>query len=190
LRLALCATDARNLSVSVNGQPIDSVTGLVPNLTIMRDGIGGYQNPSWPALPRAAALQSQNMKSRSYSRSNLKVTAVAWAAMAASHAGRLQAETRTLQTPHKVRIALVGDSTVTDKAGWELGFKQLLTDQAECLNTAQGGRSSMSFMREGRWTNALALKGDNYFIYQNQLQSHALRRGGQKDCHCQNGSTG
>jgi polygalacturonase len=104
------------------------------------------------------------MKSCSYSRSNLKFTAVALAAMAASHACRLQAETGTRQAPHKVRFVLVGDSTVTDKAGWGLGFKQLLTDQAECLNTAQGGRSSMSFMREGRWTNALALKGDYYLI--------------------------
>jgi pectinesterase len=58
----------------------------------------------------------------------------------------------------------VGDSTVTEQAGWGLGFKQLLTDQAECINTAQGGRSSMSFMKEGLWTNALALKGDYYLI--------------------------
>ncbi len=64
----------------------------------------------------------------------------------------------------KIRIVLVGDSTVTDHAGWGLGFKQFLTDQAECINTSQGGRSSESFRREGRWTNALALKGDYYLI--------------------------
>lgn len=45
-----------------------------------------------------------------------------------------------------------------------LGFKQFLTEGAECINTAQGGRSSESFRREGRWTNALALKGDYYLI--------------------------
>ena len=33
-------------------------------------------------------------------------------------------------------------STVTDSAGWGLGFKQFLTNGAECINTAQGGRSS------------------------------------------------
>ncbi len=64
----------------------------------------------------------------------------------------------------KTKIVLVGDSTVTDNAGWGLGFKQFLTDGAECINTAQGGRSSESFRREGRWTNALALKGDYYLI--------------------------
>ncbi len=64
----------------------------------------------------------------------------------------------------KVKIVLVGDSTVTDNAGWGLGFKQFLNDGAECLNTSQGGRSSESFRREGRWTNALALKGDYYLI--------------------------
>ena len=65
---------------------------------------------------------------------------------------------------HKIKIILVGDSTVTDNAGWGLGFKQFLTDGAECINTSQGGRSSESFRREGRWTNALALKGDYYLI--------------------------
>lgn len=67
-------------------------------------------------------------------------------------------------TAAPVKIILVGDSTVTDNAGWGLGFKQFLTDDAECVNTAQGGRSSMSFMKEGRWTNALSLKGDYYLI--------------------------
>src|SRR5882672_4629575 len=64
----------------------------------------------------------------------------------------------------KIKIILVGDSTVTDNAGWGLGFKQFLTDGVECINTSQGGRSSESFRREGRWTNALALKGDYYLI--------------------------
>ena len=70
----------------------------------------------------------------------------------------------TPAAPAKTRIVLVGDSTVTDNAGWGLGFKQFLTDGAECVNTAQGGRSSESFRREGRWTNALALKGNYYLI--------------------------
>ena len=64
----------------------------------------------------------------------------------------------------KIRIVLVGDSTVTDNAGWGLGFKQFLADGVECLNTAQGGRSSKSFRDEGRWVKALELKGDYYLI--------------------------
>lgn len=64
----------------------------------------------------------------------------------------------------KTKIVLVGDSTVTDNAGWGLGFKQFLTDDVQCLNTSRGGRSSQSFMTEGRWSNALALKGDYYLI--------------------------
>ena len=66
--------------------------------------------------------------------------------------------------PAKIKIILVGDSTVNDRTGWGTGFKQLLTDQAECINTAANGRSSKSFISEGRWTNALALKGDYYLI--------------------------
>jgi len=66
---------------------------------------------------------------------------------------------------HKIKVILVGDSTVTDDAGWGLGFKQFLDpDKVELINTSRGGRSSMSFMKEGRWTNALALHGDYYLI--------------------------
>ena len=68
-------------------------------------------------------------------------------------------------TPHKIKIILIGDSTTQDRTGWGLGFKQFVdTNRAECINLAMGGRSSMSFMKEGRWTNALALKGDYYLI--------------------------
>jgi lysophospholipase L1-like esterase len=66
--------------------------------------------------------------------------------------------------PRKVRIVLVGDSTVTDGSGWGLGFKQFINDQAECLNRAANGRSSRSYIDEGRWREALALKGDYYLI--------------------------
>lgn len=64
----------------------------------------------------------------------------------------------------KVRIVLVGDSTVTDEVGWGRGFKQLLTDATECINTARGGRSSKSFRAEGHWAPALALHGDYYLL--------------------------
>lgn len=64
----------------------------------------------------------------------------------------------------KIRIVLVGDSTVNDEGGWGCGFKQYLTGNIECSNTAANGRSSKSFINEGRWTNALALKGDYYLI--------------------------
>jgi pectinesterase len=64
----------------------------------------------------------------------------------------------------KIKIVLVGDSTVNDGGGWGYGFKQFLTDDAECVNTAANGRSSKSFIAEGRWAKALAEKGDYYLI--------------------------
>lgn len=66
--------------------------------------------------------------------------------------------------PGPVHLVLVGDSTVTDNAGWGLGFRQFLADGIELTNTARGGRSSMSFVAEGSWAKALALKGDYYLI--------------------------
>lgn len=76
----------------------------------------------------------------------------------------LTASAPSFAAPAKIKIVLVGDSTVTDNAGWGLGFKQFLTAEVECINTSRGGRSSQSFITEGRWTNALALKGDYYLI--------------------------
>lgn len=76
----------------------------------------------------------------------------------------LCAETDAKPSDHKLRIVLVGDSTVTDKSGWGFGFKQFLDDRVECINAAANGRSSKSYIREGRWVKALELKGDYYLI--------------------------
>jgi pectinesterase len=65
---------------------------------------------------------------------------------------------------HRLRIVLVGDSTVSDETGWGLGFRRWLTDDSECVNAAANGRSSKSYIDEGRWANALALHGDYYLI--------------------------
>ena len=78
--------------------------------------------------------------------------------------GFLHAATQSAGTQAKIRVVLVGDSTVTDNAGWGLGFQQFLSDQIECTNLSRGGRSSMSFIKEGRWADALKLKADYYLI--------------------------
>ncbi|MCX6543667.1 MAG: pectinesterase family protein [Acidobacteria bacterium] len=64
----------------------------------------------------------------------------------------------------RVRIVLVGDSTVTDKAGWGSGFKKRLGDRADCINLARNGRSSKSFIAEGHWTEALKARADYALI--------------------------
>jgi pectinesterase len=67
-------------------------------------------------------------------------------------------------TAQKIRIVLVGDSTVTDDSGWGAGFRKLVTDRVEVVNTAANGRSSKSFIDEGRWAEALARRGQYYLI--------------------------
>jgi len=42
LRLAICGVAARSIAVGVNNRPAGTVSGLVYNATINRDGIGGY----------------------------------------------------------------------------------------------------------------------------------------------------
>lgn len=72
---------------------------------------------------------------------------------------------RTAFSPDaKVKIALVGDSTVTEHAGWGIGFQIALSDGAEAVNIAKGGRSSLSYRTEGWWEKALALEPDYMLI--------------------------
>jgi lysophospholipase L1-like esterase len=63
-----------------------------------------------------------------------------------------------------IKIVLVGDSTVNDGGGWGLGFKKHLAPEARCVNLAQNGRSSKSFIDEGWWKKALDEKPDYVFI--------------------------
>jgi rhamnogalacturonan endolyase len=65
LRLAICGVSTRDLTATVNDQPIGHVTNLVYNATINRDGIGG----SW--IERDLTFDASLMKS---GENNLKLT--------------------------------------------------------------------------------------------------------------------
>jgi pectinesterase len=65
----------------------------------------------------------------------------------------------------QIRLVLVGDSTVTDDAGWGAGLRQLAKSGLEVVNLAAGGRSSKSFIDEGLWGKALEKRGQ-YFLIQ------------------------
>jgi lysophospholipase L1-like esterase len=69
-----------------------------------------------------------------------------------------------IASDRNIRIVIVGDTTAKNKQGWGPGFKSFLNEHAECTNLAIGGRSSKKFIDEGRWTKALALKGNYYLI--------------------------
>jgi unsaturated rhamnogalacturonyl hydrolase len=60
--------------------------------------------------------------------------------------------------PRATRIALVGDSTVTDKQGWGRGFKSFVAESAAVWNLSRGGRSSKSYRNEGLWDDVLRRK--------------------------------
>src|SRR6476646_10409000 len=68
------------------------------------------------------------------------------------------------EQPTRVRIVLVGDSTVAEDSGWGPGLRRLANDNAEVVNIAANGRSSRSFIDEGLWAKALAARGKYYLI--------------------------
>jgi lysophospholipase L1-like esterase len=92
----------------------------------------------------------------------------AWSA-AALLTGLLFASHATAEEPAatagpRVHFLLVGDSTVTDQAGWGEAFADRLLPPARCTNAARGGQSTKSFLDGGYWTRALALHPTHVLI--------------------------
>ena len=75
-----------------------------------------------------------------------------------------RSDIRAQVAPPALRVVLVGDSTVTDDSGWGAGFRQLASPALDVVNMAASGRSSKSYIDEGRWTEALAKRGQYYLI--------------------------
>lgn len=63
-----------------------------------------------------------------------------------------------------MRIALIGDSTVTDHAGWGKAFADKFKEGVEVLNFAMGGRSAKSWYDENRLPEVLKVKPDYVLI--------------------------
>ena len=66
----------------------------------------------------------------------------------------------TAPADHKLRVILVGDSTVAEKSGWGTAFIQRLSPDTEGINAARGGQSSKSFLDQGYWKKVLDRKPD------------------------------
>lgn len=76
------------------------------------------------------------------------------------------------EEPQLIRIVCVGDSIVSRASqtafpgqfGWGETISNFLSDDVEVINHAYGGRSTMSFINEGRWESAKADEPDFVFI--------------------------
>jgi lysophospholipase L1-like esterase len=79
----------------------------------------------------------------------------------------------TISTPSKIKVYLIGDSTVCDQdikrypvTGWGTPFANYFDASIKVDNRAQGGRSTKTFLEENRWQPIVdSLKpGDQVFI--------------------------
>lgn len=80
----------------------------------------------------------------------------------------------TMEKKERITIFMIGDSTMANKSiekenierGWGQMLPYFLTDDVVVDNRAMNGRSSLSFINEGRWDAILAKlqKGDYVFI--------------------------
>ncbi len=77
-------------------------------------------------------------------------------------------------SPEKIKIYLVGDSTIAEKAknkfpemGWGVPFGWFFNDYARVDNRAKNGRSTKSFIQEGLWAKVLdSLQTGDYVLIQ------------------------
>lgn len=75
---------------------------------------------------------------------------------------------------HRVTIFMIGDSTMADKPladnperGWGQLFPRYLNEEVQVRNYAVNGRSTKSFIKEGRWDSVLKyLQKDDYVLIQ------------------------
>ena len=73
----------------------------------------------------------------------------------------LMAPAARSEEPEKIRVVLVGDSTMATRTGYGDALCQLFRPNVTCVNLARGGRSSGSFRAEGLWDSMMAMLRDN-----------------------------
>ncbi len=84
--------------------------------------------------------------------------------------------------PEKLTIAIIGDSTVCDYPaehackGWGQFIAGYFNDKVRVVNLAASGRSTKTFIAEGRWKRTLAEKPDVVLIQFGHNDSHAPTR--------------
>ena len=74
----------------------------------------------------------------------------------------------------KIHVFMIGDSTMADKPladnperGWGQLFPKYFTDEVQIKNNAVNGRSTKSFIKEGRWDSVMKyLQKDDYVFIQ------------------------
>lgn len=67
----------------------------------------------------------------------------------------------TAADPSRIRVVLVGDSTMATRTGYGDALCARFKPGVDCVNLARGGRSSKSFRAEGLWDNVQKLLADN-----------------------------
>ena len=94
--------------------------------------------------------------------------------------GCLIARADTAPAPKQVRMVIVGDSTVciypedNVRRGWGMFIQGYFdTNKLQVINLAASGRSTKSFIKEGRWTKALNEKPDYVLIQFGHNDSHS-----------------
>jgi lysophospholipase L1-like esterase len=92
----------------------------------------------------------------------------------------------SFKSPEKVNIWMIGDSTMANKkpesapeTGWGMVMQEFFNERVKVHNHAVNGRSSKSFLSEGRWKSVYdSLKKGDYVIIQfghNDAKTDSLR---------------
>jgi lysophospholipase L1-like esterase len=94
----------------------------------------------------------------------------------------LVSSTDAADAAKNVRVALIGDSTMANYAankparGWGMYVQERFKSSVSVSNLAANGRSTKTFIKEGRWAKTLALKPDYILIQFGHNDSHAREK--------------
>jgi rhamnogalacturonan endolyase len=172
LRLAICGSrNPRGVEVRVNDQDVGGTGPLPDTGTMHRDGITGY----W--VEKRLSFDAALMKA---GRNTIKLAppVTSWIQGVLYDCVRLELD----EGPKPVTIVILGDSTVSNypTANKLRGWGQVIGDrfqpQVRVENLAVSGRSTKTFINEGRLTKALAIKADYALIQFGHNDSHARER--------------
>ena len=81
-------------------------------------------------------------------------------------------ETAAIAGDREIRIALIGDSTVTDTAGWGKAFAGKFGKNVKVDNFARGGRSAKSWLAEGSMGKGANRETDPSSTYRHYLRTY------------------
>jgi len=165
------------VKVKVNGKKVALIQSLINDRSSYRSGIRGYYRERQIKFDAGLLKQSNNTieltlapSKESKTVGNTVDTTPFTAILYDSIKLEVEQATSSTTPSHKIKVAIIGDSTVSDRpegdirSGWGEQLSDAFGDKFDIVNYAKPGESSKSFLLNGLWDRALNSNPDYVLI--------------------------